>query len=128
MAVSGTVSETVRCVKIKLKPGSLPRVRQWAAEIGARRAEALATMAGEGVVLESFFLDSSEHGDYLIGYLRAGSLKQAAEAVAVSTHDVDAYHKAFQRDTWDAGERLELLVDCKPIRGGEALVCSAFSW
>ena len=111
MAVSGTVSEAVRCVKIKLKPGSLSRVREWAAEIGARKDEALATMAGESVVLESFFLDSSKHGDYFIGYIRAGSLKQAAEAVKVSTHDIDAYHQAFQRDTWDAGERLELLVD-----------------
>jgi len=101
----------VRCVKIRLKPGSLPRVRAWAAEISARKPEALATLEAESVVLESFFLDSSEHGDYLIGYIRAESLAQAAEAVKVSTHDLDAYHQAFQKDTWEAGEGLELLVD-----------------
>ncbi len=111
------VSTNARCVKIKLKPDSLPRVREWAAEINMRKDEALATLEDEGVVLESFFLDSSEHGDYLIGYLRAGSLKQAAEEVAVSTYDIDAYHTAFQRDTWDAGERLELLVDLSRLEG-----------
>ena len=101
----------VSCVKIKLKPGSLPRVRKWAEHISTHKAEALATLEGESTVLESFFLDSSEGDDYLIGYIRAGSLQKAAEAVKVSTYDVNAYHKAFQKETWAAGERLELLVD-----------------
>ncbi len=101
----------VRCVKVRLKPGSLPRVREWAAVINARKAEALATLEAESVVLESFFLDSSEAGDYLIGYIRAGSLAQAADAAERSTHDIDALHKSFQKDTWETGERLELLVD-----------------
>ena len=103
------------CVKIKLKPGSLPRVREWANYISAHEAEALATLEGESIVLESFFLDSSEHGDYLIGYIRAGNLDQAAEAAKVSPHDIDAYHKAFQQETWEAGEKLELLVDLSRI-------------
>ena len=103
------------CVKIKLKPGSLPRVRAWAEYIRTRQTEALATLEGESIVLESFFLDSSEQGDYLIGYTRAGSLPQAAEAAKVSTHAIDAYHQAFQKDTWEAGKRLELLVDLSRI-------------
>ena len=103
------------CVKIKLKPGSLPRVREWAEYISTHEAEALATLEGESIVLESFFLDSSEQGDYLIGYIRAGNLGQAAEAAKVSTHDIDAYHQAFQQETWEAGERLELLVDLSRI-------------
>ncbi len=101
----------VCCVKVRLKPGLSPRVREWAAVINARRDEALATLEDESVVLESFFLDSSEAGDYLIGYIRAGSLAQAADAAEHSTFDVDAYHRAFQGDTWETGERLELLVD-----------------
>lgn len=101
----------VKCVKIKLKPDSLPRVREWAEYINAHQAEALATLEGESIVLESFFLDSSEQGDYLIGYIRAGSLSQAAAAAERSTHEIDAYHKAFQAETWEAGQGLELLVD-----------------
>jgi hypothetical protein len=101
----------VRCVKIKLKPGSLPRAREWAAYIRSHKDEALATLEGESIVLESFFLDSSEAGDYLIGYLRAGSLAQAAEAAKRSTHELDAYHQQFQKDAWESGRALELLVD-----------------
>ncbi len=101
----------VRCVKVRLKPGSLPRVREWAAEINDRRDEALATLEDESVVLESFFLDSSKAGDYLIGYIRAGNLVQAADAAERSTHDIDAYHKAFQQEAWESGRALELLVD-----------------
>lgn len=109
----------MRCVKIKLKPGSLPRVRAWAAEMNARRDEALATLVGESVVLESFFLDSSEAGDYLVGYIRAGSLAQAAEAVERSTHEIDAVHKQFQQDTWESGRGLELLLDLDRLTAQE---------
>lgn len=101
----------MRCVKIKLRPGSLPRVREWATYIGTHKDEALATLEGESIVLESYFLDSSRAGDYLIGYIRAGSLAQAAEAVKRSTHELDAYHQQFQKDAWESGRALELLVD-----------------
>ena len=101
----------VRCVRIKLRPKSLPRVREWAAYINTHKDEALMTLEGESIVLESFFLDSSDAGDYLVGYIRAGSLAQAARAVKRSTHELDAYHKKFQKDAWESGRALELLVD-----------------
>ena len=101
----------VRCVKIKLKPDSLPRVHEWAAYINTHEDEALVTLEGESIVLESFFLDSSDAGDYLIGYIRPGSLAQAARAVKQSTHELDAYHQQFQKDAWESGRALELLVD-----------------
>jgi hypothetical protein len=110
------VVNEVRCVKIKLKPGSLARVRAWAAEINTRRAEALATLEDESIVLESFFLDRTDAGDYLIGYIRAGSLAQAAEAVKRSTHELDAYHAQFKKDTWESGRQLELLVDLERLK------------
>ena len=103
----------VRCVKIKLKPGSLARGREWAAEIGARRKEALATLRDESVVLESFFLNRTDAGDYLIASIRAASLAQAAEAVERSAHELDACHAQFKRDTWASGRQLELLVDLR---------------
>jgi hypothetical protein len=46
------------CVKIRLKPGSLDRVREWAKTLNeTRRDEALATLRDETVVLEAAFLD-----------------------------------------------------------------------
>ncbi len=101
----------VRCVKIELKPDSLERVREWAAYISAHKLEALVTLEDESIVFESFFLDSSDAGDYLIGYIRAGSLAQAAGAVRISTYELDAYHQAFKEATWASGRALELLVD-----------------
>lgn len=101
----------VRCVKVRLKLDSLPRVREWAPYINTHRDEALLTLEGESVVLESFFLDSTEHGDYLIGTIRAGSLAQAAKAVKRSAHEINVYHQQFQKDTRASGRQLELLVD-----------------
>ena len=36
-----------KCIKVKLKPGSLERVREWADELNRRKEEALETMRGE---------------------------------------------------------------------------------
>ena len=103
------------CVRIRLKPGSMERVREWAAEITRRSDEALATLRDEGVVVESVFLDSGEEGDFLIYYMKAESLEKAKEAGRKSTHEIDAYHQQFQRDTFESGKKLELLVDLDRI-------------
>ena len=103
------------CVRIKLKPGSIERVREWAAEINRRSDEALASLRDEGVLVESAFLDSGEDGDFLIYYMKAESLKKAKEAGRRSTREIDAYHQQFQRDTFESGKKLELLVDLERI-------------
>ncbi len=46
-----TKNEVV-CARIRLKPDSLPLVREWAAYIAAHREEALRTLEAEGVVIE----------------------------------------------------------------------------
>ena len=68
--------ETV-CVKVRLKPGSLPRVQAWAAELNNRRDEVMATLRDEGVVIESVFLD----GEALVYYLKAKDLAHAQAVV-----------------------------------------------
>ncbi|PYE53657.1 DUF6176 family protein [Deinococcus yavapaiensis] len=104
-----------RAHRIKLKPGSLERVREWAAEITWRRSEALATLRDETVVLECFFLEQSSDGDYLIAVMTAQSFEQSRAAVQTSLHEIDAYHQQFKRDTWESGKQLELLVDLNRI-------------
>ena len=99
-----------RAVRIKLKPGSLGRVREWAAEITRRRDEALVTLRNETIYLEAFFLEQATDGDYLIGVITAESFETSKAAVERSLHDIDAYHKQFQQDTWESGKPLELLV------------------
>jgi hypothetical protein len=82
------------CRKIKLKPGSLNRVREWAKTLNeTRRAEALATLRDESVVIEAAFLDSTSEGDFLIIFMKAESFEQSRRAVESSTHDIDRYHQ-----------------------------------
>ncbi len=102
--------ETV-CVKVRLKPGSLEQVHEWADELRSRAEEVLATLRDEGVVVESVFLDSTEQGDYLVYYMKARSLSAAREAAEHSSHPIDAYHERFKADTWESRSSLELLVN-----------------
>lgn len=99
------------CVKVRLKPGSLGRVRAWSAELTGRSDEVLATLRDERVIVESVFLDQTSDGDFLIYYLKARSLEQAGQAAQQSRHEIDAYHQEFKRDTWDTRKPLELLID-----------------
>lgn len=104
-----------RCFKIKLKHGSIERVREWAETINRRRDEALATLRDETVVVESAFLDRTEHGDFLIIYMKAESFAKSAGAVQKSVHAIDEYHRQFKRETWDEHGELELLLDLDRI-------------
>lgn len=101
----------VLCNRIKLRPGSLERVREWAETLNERRDEALATLRDEGVTIESAFLERATDGDFLIIYMRASDLDSAVGAAAHSAHPIDAYHQEFKREAWQGGEALELLVD-----------------
>ena len=77
----------------------------------ARKAEALDTLVAEGVRVESVFLESHDDGDFLVYYMRAKSMDEAARIAARSAASIDAFHQAFKRDTWMEVKRLELLVD-----------------
>ncbi len=68
----------VICKRIRLKPGSLPRVYEWAATLTQRRDEALATLKDQGVVVESAFLERAADGDFLVYYMRADDLELPA--------------------------------------------------
>ncbi len=61
----------MRCTRIKLKPGMVPRVREWARELNARMDEVLATLKDEGVNREIVFLEEGPDGDYLIYFMDA---------------------------------------------------------
>jgi hypothetical protein len=50
------------CLKIRLKPDSIERMREWATELRARPDEVLATLRDEGILVESVFLDSTAEG------------------------------------------------------------------
>ena len=102
----------VACTRIALNPQSVALIREWGKTVNeARRSEALATMVGEGVTVESYFLDSRPDGDYLIAYLRAESLEKAAQIASTSDHDIDRYHREVKQAAWGERTTLEPLVD-----------------
>lgn len=105
-----------QCYKIKLKPGSLQRVQEWAKTVHeTRRDEALATLRDESVVVEAYFLDSTPEGDFLIAFMKAESFERSRQSFEASIHDIDRYHQQFKEDTWESGKQLELLVDLDRI-------------
>jgi hypothetical protein len=105
-----------RCLKIKLKPGNLERVLEWAKTLNeTRRAEALATLRDEAVVIESYFLDRSADGDYLIAYMKAESFEKSQSVFEKSPHDIDRYHQQFKIDVWESIQPLDLLIDLDRI-------------
>jgi hypothetical protein len=104
-----------RCVKIKLKPNSIEKVRAWARTIDERKEEALATLRDEGVMLETVFLDQTSEGDFLIYLMKAESFEKAKEAVKHSAHAIDEYHQNFKKETWETGKKLEMLIDLDRI-------------
>jgi hypothetical protein len=99
------------CVKIKLKPDSIEKVREWAKTLNERKDEAIATLRDESVILETVFLDQTDEGDFLIYIMKAQNLEKAREAVRKSAREIDAYHQNFKRETWAERKQLELLVD-----------------
>lgn len=86
-----------RCVKIKLKPGSSDRLREWAAEINSRSEEALEALRDEGVIVESAFLDSSDEGDFLIYYMKAENMEKSRAVAKKSDRSIDATTKSSKR-------------------------------
>jgi hypothetical protein len=104
------VSEIV-CSKIKLKPGSLERVKQWVNELNQRKDEVIQTLQAEGVLIEAAFLDSTEQGDYLIYFIKVENYERAHEVFKHSTFAIDAYHKEFQQATHESSQKLDVLID-----------------
>ena len=99
------------CVRVRLVPGSLSRVREWAAELNARRDEVMATLRDEGVRIESVFLE----GETLVYFMKADSVGEAREVYARSKHAIDAYHQRFKDETFAEQTQLELLVDFENV-------------
>ena len=105
-----------RGFKIKLKPNSLEKVREWARTINSRKDEALAALCDESVLLETVFLDQTAEGDFLIGVMKAENFAKAGEAINNSVHSIDEYHRKFKRETWESRTQIELLIDLENFK------------
>ncbi len=99
------------CMRIKLKPGSLPEVKKWAATLRKRKEEVQTTMIEEGIFIESAFLDKVGKDHYLIYYIKTFSQEKSGKSTADSKHSIDAYHNAFKKKCWAEKTKLSKLID-----------------
>jgi Family of unknown function (DUF6176) len=100
-----------RCIKIRLRDDSEPRVLEWAAELNRRREEVLDTLRAEGVVFETAFLDHQADGVYLIYIMRSDNFESAHSIAARSVSPIDQYHLSFKTDCWETRTMLKQLID-----------------
>lgn len=79
----------------------------------------MATLAHEGVTIESWFAVTLDGKHYLLANMRAVGMAAAHEAVKSSASRVDAYHRAFKAAAWGQRIKAELLVDLSRIDAEE---------
>lgn len=101
----------VECHRIRLKPGSLPLVREWAKRLNDEMAEVRKLLRNEGMQVESVFLEESPEGEFLIYYLRSEDFGKARATSKASTHLLDIYHRDVMAKIGGESKRLECLLD-----------------
>jgi len=106
-----------QCVKVRLRPGSVERVHEWAEELNRRSNEVLEILRGEGVVVEAAFLDRTAEGDFLIYYSKARSLQTAQEVGRQSSRPIEEYHARFKTDVYESVQTLEPQIDFENLGG-----------
>lgn len=97
----------------KVKPGEEGRLREWMAQLNARRPEVLETFRQEGVRHELAYLIDGAGGPVLIYAMEEANHEQAAAAYARSTLPIDLEHRRIMGQV--LGERVssELLYECR---------------
>lgn len=100
----------IRCVTIKLKPDTVAKAREWAAELTRRAGEVYASLQAEGVTIEAAFLEARADGNYLIYIMQSDDFGKAQAATKASLAPIEAYHREFKTRCWESATTLECLV------------------
>lgn len=101
----------VQCLRVQIKPGQTERLVGFLRSVRQREAEVQESLALEGVILESLFIERGGEHDYLVFYTRAEDLAAASAAFAASTLALDGETRQIIAETWAAAQALELVVD-----------------
>jgi len=104
-------------LRIRIKPGKTPRVVAFIASIRERRSEALEALEREGMLVESFFLERLEQGDYLYYYVKTGNLPRANAIHMGATDVLTSEIREFVEETWGGISSPEPLLDLDLITG-----------
>lgn len=101
----------VRCIKVRLKKGSIDHVRDWFLTLVSRKNEVLETLRRESIIVESAFLDKIGDTDYLIYYIKSPDIKKSLEIFKNSCLPIDEFYKQKWRDLCEESIVLDVLLD-----------------
>ena len=112
-----TITGQVQCLRIRIQPGKLDRVREYCAALPTRDG-LRDVLRDEGVLIETMCLDHTDDADYLLFYSRVENLKASGETFRQSRHLIDEEARTFMAETWELHggvSRLEMIYDVDRI-------------
>lgn len=105
----------IHLVTRRIRPDEVEAVRAWLRTVdGPRRAEAIESLAAEGVAHETALLLETSDGPIIVYAMETADLTHARAVADVSSRPIDAEHRAVMRRA-DAGPAdVETLLDLRP--------------
>ncbi len=105
----------IHLVARRIRPDQRDRVAAWLREVnGPRRAEALESLAAEGITHETAVLVDSGDGPVIVYAMETDDLARSRSVSEQSPRPIDAEHRAIMRAADDGPSDEEVLLDLRP--------------
>lgn len=105
----------IHLVARRIRPGQRDCVAAWLREVdGPRRAEALESLAAEGVTHETAMLIDTGDSPVIVYAIETNDLAHSMSVTDHSPRPVDAEHRIVMRAADDGPARAEVVLDLRP--------------
>lgn len=105
----------IHLVARRIRPDQRDRVAAWLREVdGPRRAEALESLAAEGVTHETAMLINTGDGPVIVYAMETEDLARSKSVTDQSNRTIDAEHRAVMRAADDGPASAEVVLDLRP--------------
>jgi len=96
----------------RIKPDKETRLREWLAELGARREEVRRSLSQEGTRQEQMYILPTPGAPVLVYVMEADDVQRAYSVYGASTLPIDESHRAVLAEVLAEQLHLEPLYDC----------------
>ena len=104
----------IHLVARRLRPDHRDRVIDWLRELdGPRRAEALGSLAAEGVDHETAMMIDTREGPIIVYAMQTDNLEHSRAVADNSPRPVDAEHRSVMRAADDGRAAAEIVLDLR---------------
>ena len=104
----------IHLVARRLRPDHRDGVVGWLREVGGpRRAEALESLAAEGVDRETALIIDTSDGPIIVYAMQTDDLERSRTVTDASARPVDAAHRAVMRAADDGPAAAEIVLDLR---------------